>query len=91
MMAIFSNSQRKIYNYKQISKYLGIKDEFQKQLVLQTMEQLVADNQLEEVGTGKFRYKSRAGYLVGKIDMTQHGYAFLLTRVRRFSSYYRRL
>jgi ribonuclease R len=79
MMAIFSNSQRKIYNYKQISKYLGVKDEFQKQMVLQTMEQLVAENQLEEVETGKFRYKTRAGYLTGKIDMTQYGYAYLQT------------
>ena len=77
IMAIFSNSPRKIYNYKQISKYLGIKDEFQKQMVLQTLEQLTASNQLEIPETGKFRFKTRAGYVVGKIDMTQHGYAFL--------------
>lgn len=79
MMAIFSNSPKKQYNYKQISKYLGIRDDFQKQQVLQTLEWLTSSGQLEEPETGKFRLKSRVGYLTGKIDMTQHGYAFLIS------------
>ena len=79
IMAIFSNSPKKLYNYKQISKYIGIKDEFQKQQVLQTLEWLASSGQLEEPETGSFRLKSRAGYLVGKIDMTQYGYAFLIS------------
>jgi ribonuclease R len=79
MMAIFSNSPKKLYNYKQISKYLGIKDELQKQQVLQTLEWLTSSGQLEEPEVGKFRLKSRAGYLIGKVDMTQYGYAFLIS------------
>ncbi len=79
MMAIFSNSPKKLYNYKQISKFLGIKDDFQKQQILQTLEWLTSSGQLEEPDTGRFRLKSRAGYLVGKIDMTQYGYAFLIS------------
>ena len=78
-MAIFSNSPKKSYNYKQISKFIGIKDDFQKQQVLQTLEWLNSTGQLEEPETGSFRLKSRAGYLVGKIDMTQYGYAFLIS------------
>jgi ribonuclease R len=72
IMAIFSNSPKKIYNYKQISKYIGIKDEFQKHQVLQTLEWLASSGQIEEPETGSFRLKSRAGYLVGTIDMTQY-------------------
>jgi len=79
MMAIFSNSPKKLYNYKQISKYLGIKDDFQKQNILQTLEWLTSSGKLEEAEIGKFRLKSRAGYLVGKVDMTQYGYAFLIS------------
>jgi ribonuclease R len=79
MMAIFSNSPKKLYNYKQISKYLGIKEDFQKQEVLQTLEWLSSNGKLEEPETGSFRVKSRAGYLTGKIDMTQYGYAFLIS------------
>jgi len=79
IMAIFSNSPRKIYNYKQISKYLGIGDDFQKQQVLQTLEWLASSGQLEEPEAGRFKLKSRAGYLVGKVDMTQYGYAFLVS------------
>ncbi len=79
MMAIFSNSPKKLYNYKQISKFLGIKDELQKQQVLQTLEWLTSSAKLEEPEIGKFRLKSRAGYLIGKVDMTQYGYAFLIS------------
>jgi ribonuclease R len=79
IMALYSNSPKKIYNYKQVSKYLGIADEFTKQLVLQTLEWLASSGQLEEPETGRFRLKSRAGYLTGKVDMTQYGYAFLVS------------
>ena len=79
IMAIFSNSPRKLYNYKQVSKYLGIQDDFQKQQVLQSLEWLSSGGQLEEPEAGKFRLKSRAGYLIGKVDMTQYGYAFIIS------------
>lgn len=79
VMALFSNNPRRIYNYKQVSKYLGIKDNFKRQLLLEVMEQLSGSGLLEKPETGKFRLKSRAGYITGIIDMTQYGYGFVQT------------
>ncbi len=77
-LGIFSKFPQKNFNYKQISKMLEIKDDDQRQLLVQVLAELKNSNQLEEVHTGKYRYKSRAGYVVGKIDMTQYGYGFLV-------------
>lgn len=79
IIALFSSAPKKFFNYKQISKSLGFKDDYQRQVVLQTLEKLTSSGLLEEPETGSFRLKSRMGYLIGKIDMTQYGYAFLKT------------
>ena len=78
ILGIFSNFPSKTFNYKQISKMLDIKDEQQRQLVVQVLGELMKSDQLVEVQTGKYQFKSRAGYEVGKIDMTQYGYGFLV-------------
>ena len=78
ILGIFSNFPTKTLNYKQISKMLDIKDEQQRQLVVHVLGELTKSDQLVEVHTGKYQFKSRAGYEVGKIDMTQYGYGFLV-------------
>jgi len=79
VVGIFSNNPAKTYNYKQLSKFLGIKDQNIRQLVIQVLDELKASEQLEEIETGRYKFKPRAGYITGKIDMTQHGYAFVVT------------
>ncbi|HYW97127.1 MAG TPA: RNB domain-containing ribonuclease, partial [Bacteroidales bacterium] len=79
VLGIFSNNPRKNLNYKQVSKMLDIKEEVQRQLVVQVLAELKNAGQLEEPQTGKYTFKERAGYTVGKIDMTQYGYGFLVT------------
>ncbi|MBE0652982.1 MAG: RNB domain-containing ribonuclease, partial [Bacteroidales bacterium] len=78
-LGIFSSFPRKNFNYKQISKMLGIRDEAQRQLIMQVLNELVSEDHIEEISTGKYRLKSKAGYANGTIDMTQHGYGFLVT------------
>ncbi len=79
ILGIFSHYPSKNFNYKQISNMMDVKDDQQRQLVVQILTELRNSDQLEEIQTGKFRFKSRAGYAVGKIDMTQYGYGFLVT------------
>ena len=79
ILGVFSNNPSKTLNYKQLSKQLGVKDEIQRKLIVQILNELKHTEQLEEIETGRFKLKSRAGYITGKIDMTQHGYAFVVT------------
>ncbi len=78
-LEVFSNFPRKSFNYKQISKMLGIKKEDQRNLIMQILEELSKEENLEQTGRGKYRLKSRMGHAIGTIDMTQHGYGFLIT------------
>jgi ribonuclease R len=43
------------------------------------MDELVEKRQLEQVEPGRYRLLSRAGYKTGILDMTHHGYAYLVT------------
>ena len=78
-LGIFSNSPRSNFNYKQLSKILEIKLESERQLIVRILRDLKQNDHLEEISPGKYKLKSRAGYAVGKIDMAQHGYGFLVS------------
>jgi len=79
IMGVFGRNPKQLYNYKQISKLLFLNDKHQKDLVSRTLEELVEKKQLEQVEVGRYRLLSRAGYKTGTLDMTQHGYAFLVS------------
>ena len=79
VLGVLSNNPGKTLNYKQLSKLLEIKDESQRKLIVQILNELKHTEQIEEIETGRFKLKARAGYITGKIDMTQHGYAFVVT------------
>ncbi|TFH28110.1 MAG: ribonuclease R [Bacteroidia bacterium] len=79
IMGVFGRSPKQIYNYKQLSKLLFLNDKNQRDLVSRTLDELVEKKQLEQVELGRYRLLSRAGYKTGTLDMTQHGYAFLVS------------
>jgi len=79
IMGVFGRNPKRIYNYKQISKLLFITDKQRKALINNTLDELVNKKQLEQVEPGRYRLLSRAGYKTGTLDMTQHGYAFLIS------------
>ena len=78
-LGIFSNSPRSSFNYKQLSKILEIKSDPERQLIVRILKDLKQNDHLDEISPGKYKLKSRAGYVIGKIDMAQHGYGFLVS------------
>jgi len=79
IMGVFGRNPKQTYNYKQISKLLFFTDKYRRAMVTRTLDELVAQKQLEQVEPGRFRMLKRAGYKTGTVDMTQHGYAFLVS------------
>ena len=79
IMGVFGRNPKQIYNYKQISKLLFITDKNRRAIINRTLDELVAKKQLEQLEPGRYRLLSRAGYKTGTLDMTQHGYAFLVS------------
>ncbi len=78
-MGVFGRNPRQVYNDKQIAKLLFIKDKQRRAVVSKTLDDLVRNKQLEQVEPGRYRLLNRAGYKTGTLDMTHHGYAYLVT------------
>ncbi len=79
IMGVFGRNPKKILNFKQVSAELFISDKYRRAVIGRTLDELVRNRQLEQVEPGRYRLVSRAGYRTGTLDMTHHGYAFLVT------------
>jgi len=66
-----------IVNYKQISSALGIRDPEIRRLVHVVLEDLHDDNYLDQVARGKYRLRSKGGYIVGTVDLQRQGFAYI--------------
>ncbi len=79
IIGIFSNNPNKSHNYKQIAKQLGITDAGTKLLITDVLHQLTEEEFLEEIYTGKFKLKSKGGYIIGTVDLTSTGSAYIVS------------
>lgn len=74
---ILSLSRGKSLNYKQIAAKLVLTDTHNRQLLIKLLNQLVAKEVLKETERGKYAIGKVAQYIVGTIDMTSKGSAFV--------------
>jgi ribonuclease R len=79
VLEIFTGNPNKTLNYKQISKFLGIHDTASRHKVINSLELLKEREDIVEIYPGKFKLKSKGGYIFGTVDMTQYGYAYIVT------------
>jgi ribonuclease R len=79
IMGVFGRNPKKILNFRQVCAELFISDKYRRDVINRTMDELAASKQLEQVEPGRYRRVSRAGYRTGTLDMTYHGYAYLVT------------
>ncbi len=79
IIGLFSNNPTQTLNYKQISKRLDVKDTATKQLITTVLNELTKNEALIEIQRGKFKLKSRGGYITGIVDLTQRGAAYIIS------------
>ncbi len=79
ILAIFSKNPKRIYNYKQLASQLLITDSAEKRLITEVLYELKEKDALEELSTGKFRMVSKAGYIIGTVDMARGGYGYVIS------------
>lgn len=77
ILSMMYEDPAKTFNYKQVSSYLGIKDDESRKLVNVCLEELYDNGYLERQGQGKYRLKSRGGYAVGVLDVQSKGFAYV--------------
>ena len=79
ILEIFRKNPSKTLNYKQLAKRLGVKDDATRKLINTVLNQLNKEGKLEEIYTGKFKFISKGAYVTGRVDMTRHGSAYIVT------------
>jgi len=70
---------KKILNYRQVATELGIKDPNVIQLINVSLQELTDDGYLEQKQRGKFTLMAKTGYIIGTVDMTQKGHAYVIS------------
>lgn len=77
VLSLLYDDPGKTVNYKQVSSLLDIKDQESRRLVNVVLEELCENNYLEIVSRGKYRLKSRGGYLIGLVEIQPQGFAYI--------------
>lgn len=65
---LFNENTDKTFNYKQIATLLDIRSESQRIFINQLLYELLDEDFLVQISTGKFKVNSRGGYITGVIE-----------------------
>ena len=79
ILKILSNNPNKALNYKQIAAELNVTDHSQRLLINTILTELKKTQTVSEIERGKFKIKSLETYIIGKVDMTSSGMAYIIS------------
>jgi ribonuclease R len=74
---ILRKHPKKSFNYKQLSKQIGLGDESSKLLVQVVLNELEENEKIISVSRGKYKLKSQSSIVEGIIDITSSGNAYV--------------
>ncbi len=77
IITVFDKNPTTTFNYKQLSNAFGLKDISNKKLIGFILDELVHQGKLYEVQRGKYKLKSAASFIEGRVDMTARGAAYI--------------
>ena len=78
ILSIFRKHSSKSFNYKQLSKQIGIGDEITKLLVQKILKELNNDNKIIEISRGKYKANIQRNILEGTIEITKSGNGYVI-------------
>ncbi|MDR1415640.1 MAG: ribonuclease R [Odoribacteraceae bacterium] len=79
LLAVFQENPSRRYNYKQLSRQMGITNTGSKRLIIEMLDELTREGALSEPVTGTFALKLTSVHVIGTIDLTAKGTAYLVT------------
>ncbi len=79
IIRVLKEDALKSFNYKQIASKLNIKDDHERKLVLNCLQNMARNKKIEETDRGKYRYLHIEHYVTGYVDMTQKGSAYVIS------------
>lgn len=79
VLGVFTNNPSKTFNYKQICKPLMLANVTERKLVIEILYDLDNNEYIEEISRGKYKLKSKAGYITGIVQLLKGGNAYVIT------------
>ncbi len=79
ILSVFRKSPKKPLNQKQVATSLGINNKEGLFITNKYLNSLVEKGELEECQYGKYRLKSKMGYITGRVDLTPYGTAYVVS------------
>lgn len=80
ILKIISKDINKIFNYKQIGSKLELNDTQSRNQIIKDLKILAAQQKIEEVEKGKYRFIPAQNYYEGVIDMTSRKTAYFVSK-----------
>ncbi|MFA7686944.1 MAG: ribonuclease R [Moheibacter sp.] len=77
IIEILFKNPNKPQNYKQIAASLNLNNRIDKEILIKDLQALLADKKIKESDRGKFTINAERDYLIGTIDITQNGSAYV--------------
>ena len=77
ILTVLYENPQKTYNYKQLATELNVKDAEIRRMINMALEELTENETLEQVHRGKFKLKSRGGYVCGRVELQPQGFAYV--------------
>jgi len=78
ILGVFTHDPGKAMNYKQVAGKLGIKDKGTRKKINGWLSKLHTEGNLSEVYEGKYKLKRKGGLVIGKVDLTAYGSAYVV-------------
>ena len=78
ILSILKKETNKTFNYKQIASILGLNDTSSRNQIIKKLQQLKANNDIEEIDRGKFKAILNTEYHTGILDLTSKGSGYVL-------------
>ncbi|RHJ79335.1 ribonuclease R [Parabacteroides sp. AM08-6] len=73
IIAAFRSSPRELFNYKQISNFIGAENKVQRNQVAEILHNLAADNFISEIDRGRYRYNDLGVIAIGTFSRRSNG------------------
>lgn len=80
ILELFKNRNNNAFNYKQVCKRIGIREVSEKHFITQILEEMAANNEIEEIYPGKYRLKSRNLFIEGTLEIMSGGFYTVKTK-----------
>ena len=78
ILQVFNQDSNKLLNYKQLAAKLQIDDADGRNQIVQKLQELKAQERIEEVERGKYNLVAQSHYYQGKVEVTTRGNAYVV-------------